>query len=76
MADEGDLSSDIEEQYNARALRQHAGRQKERPEYDDDGGKICIDCSDVIPAERAKLDFVVRCIYCQDEEDKRERRGI
>ena len=69
--DDGDLSTDVEIEHNERVLREHARRNREQPDFNDDGAKVCIDCDSLIPEARAKLDFVVRCIYCQEEEDKR-----
>lgn len=75
MADEGDFSADQEILHNELWISKHTKRHREEPEYDADGAKICIDCDTLIPKARAELDFVVRCIHCQAEEEDRERRN-
>lgn len=75
MADEGDYSADMEVKHNEMWIANHSRRLKEEPEYDTDGAKICIECETLIPEQRAKLDFVVRCINCQDEEERRDKRN-
>ena len=32
--------------------------------------KLCIDCSDVIPAQRAAIEGIVRCVVCQSRLEK------
>lgn len=68
--DEGDYSARAEEQFNEQQLANHQARGKASPEFDATGSKICIDCGSLIPEKRAALEFVVRCIYCQEEEEK------
>ena len=71
--DDADFSVEIQNLNVSLAVANHLSRYREKPEFDDDGAKICIDCSTLIPPERAKLDFTVRCIDCQKEEDRRGR---
>lgn len=69
MADEADIATDHEDHRLALSLASHTNRPKERPEFNDDGDKICIECGLVIPKNRAEISFVVRCIECQELED-------
>ncbi len=70
MADEGDYSSQFELEHNTLIIAAHNNRHRIKPEFNTDGEKICIDCGDTIPPERAKLSFVVRCVYCQQLEER------
>lgn len=72
--DDADYSSEIEHADVSRAVANHRNRHREQPEYDSDGAKICVDCASLIPADRARIEFTVRCIDCQEEEDRRGRR--
>lgn len=72
--DEADISSRFESELNERQLANHRNRKREQPDFDKHGTKICIECGGTIPEARAKLDFVVRCIYCQEEEERNVNR--
>lgn len=73
MADEVDLAAIHEERHTEICLQNIVNRTKEQPEFGDNGEKICTECGIVIPEKRAAIDFVVRCIECQEEEDNRGR---
>jgi len=68
MADEADVSDIHVEARQAiaiyRVLNQPAAN------IDADGNKICLDCDDVIPKERAAISVVIRCIDCQVTHEK------
>lgn len=73
MADEVDLAAYHEERHTEICLNNIVSRTREQPEFGDNGEKICVECGVVIPEKRAAIDFVVRCIECQEEEDSRGR---
>lgn len=75
MADDADFSSELEIQDVARALSKHSSRKQEPPLIDEHGIKLCVDCEEAIPAKRAALVWVVRCIDCQQILEKEERCG-
>lgn len=73
MADEADMAAGHVESHIEIHLRNVVSRVREQPEFGDNGEKICTECGIVIPEKRAAIDFVVRCIECQEEEDNRGR---
>jgi|APSaa5957512535_1039671.scaffolds.fasta_scaffold36281_3 RNA polymerase-binding transcription factor DksA len=48
--------------HSKKASRVHSKRKRSRA---NSLGKICIDCSAVIPIQRASIEGVVRCVPCQ-----------
>jgi RNA polymerase-binding transcription factor DksA len=72
--DEADIASEYAERDNQRALAKHHSRPKPSPEYDDEGNKVCIDCTDAIPIQRAEIIGTVRCIECQELYEREDKR--
>ena len=57
----------------ARTLSVHANRFRPIAIHDVDNNKICIDCDELIPPARASIPEVVRCIDCQELEERTMR---
>lgn len=54
-----------EQRFRERAIKQQQQRTQEKPD-EDEHGRYCLDCADVIPLARIKaLPNAVRCISCQ-----------
>lgn len=69
--DEGEIASSIEMEFLAQSLNKQ--REQIRPEtHPDFDGETCVSCGDDIPPERLKMGRV-RCVYCQDELEKRAK---
>lgn len=66
--DESDRASDIQQFENELALKRHRQQPKEKPVFNDNGLRICVDCDVLIPIERIRAnEHAVRCVHCQDE---------
>ncbi len=73
MADNADIAENEIERGTQRAIDSILNRNTERPEYNDEGDRICLDCAAVIPEARIKAVGAVRCIYCaQADEDEKK----
>ena len=70
MADLIDMANDLADYTTTRYINQHKARHRIQAEYTANGAKICLDCTDVIPIQRAKIEGVVRCIDCQILEER------
>ena len=49
------------------ALHLHQKNNFIKPEFDEQGAKICVECGVGIPIARAQIEHVVRCLDCQNE---------
>jgi len=66
MSDIVDKAQQLEDENFQRALQNVMNTPSEAAEHDADGNRICIDCSERIPAMRRKaVPRAVRCVLCQ-----------
>ena len=54
----------------------HINRFRPKPRIDGSNRKVCLDCEEIIPAARAAIADVVRCMCCQLEEEKYSRLRV
>lgn len=64
MSDELDIASDYIDEFISKSLSDHKKRQLKF------SLKLCKDCGEDIPKERAKIMNVNRCVYCQEYYEK------
>ena len=64
-----DAASQLEMATNDRAIKLHANRYQPEAEFNSNGDKVCIDCEDIIPRQRAEIPGIVRCLVCQGIEE-------
>jgi len=75
MSDIADQAEHQEEMARNLVIKSHQNRQKEQPDFDNDGNRVCIDCGDLITNLRIKAVNAVRCIYCQQIKETKEKSG-
>lgn len=75
MTDSADQAEELFEFSQALAFRNHRqNRDSERPDLDDAGRRLCLDCGDPIPEERIiLLPWCVRCVDCQELHEQKDR---
>ena len=59
-----------------RLLYHHANRPKQAVVLDNHNNKLCADCGERIPSQRAKIALVTRCFDCQSHNEKLINRRI
>ena len=69
-ADDADHAADLQQLEIDIAIKSAKNKLTEKPEYNKNGLRICLDCEELIPIERIRLVNAVRCIYCQSELEK------
>jgi len=70
MADEIDLLTVRQEKEMELLMAERASAPQEDPDEDERGNRYCLDCAEIIPAERVAAVRAVRCVSCAT---KRER---
>lgn len=63
-----------QEREYARLFARHSTAARQRDDYDTDKPYDCIDCGVCIPRERVNLGHCVRCVDCQTDIEKKQRR--
>ena len=65
MTDQLDRAQKFENDFFTQAIKQQQQRVQEKPD-EDEHGRYCLDCADVISLERIKAQpNAVRCVSCQ-----------
>lgn len=78
MSDPADLAAPVEQRQRDEALaNQAAANAAHETPFEIQGKRVCLDCHDPIPARRLKAcPHAVRCTDCQDDRDRRVKRGF
>ncbi len=61
--DEADVAAEFEQRERDAALARMRAAPAEEPD-EDENGRYCLDCGDVIPLARVEAVQAVRCIHC------------
>jgi RNA polymerase-binding transcription factor DksA len=70
MTDFLDRASDQEEFFRNTSIAQARSRAQEEPD-EDEHGRYCLDCTQIIPLARVAAVNAVRCIHCQTTREKK-----
>lgn len=70
MSDELDIATEYTDAFITKSLSNHKKRQLKY------SLRVCKDCGDEIPKERAKIMNVNRCVYCQDYYEKTRKNYL
>lgn len=74
MTDEADRAQAREERDRAEAIERAAAPASETP-FEIEGVRVCLDCFDPIARQRlAANPAAVRCVDCQNDYERRQRR--
>jgi DnaK suppressor protein len=71
--DIADQAEHQEEMARNLVIKSHQNRRKEQPEFDNDGNRICLECGDDISEKRIQAIDAVRCVFCQQKKEQKER---
>jgi phage/conjugal plasmid C-4 type zinc finger TraR family protein len=72
-ADPLDVAAKLEESQRNAAIALTLMRPQETPD-EDEHGRYCLDCGDVIPAARVAAVQAVRCVDCAQVRERKEKR--
>lgn len=70
MTDVFDRASEQEEFFRNTSIAQARSRAQEEPD-EDEHGRYCLDCTQIIPPARVAAVNAVRCIHCQAKREKK-----
>jgi RNA polymerase-binding transcription factor DksA len=69
-ADNADSAADLAQLEIDLAIEATKNHSDEKPAYNKNGLRICLDCESFIPIERIRSTNAVRCVYCQTDLEK------
>lgn len=75
VSDPNDMATELEEAHRQAAIAKARLAAKEEAD-EDEFGRYCLDCGDVIPPDRVAAVQAVRCVPCASAREKRKRLGI
>lgn len=70
MTDLFDQATESEEIFRRASISRATSRLKEEPD-EDEHGRWCLDCSQIIPPKRVAAVDAVRCLHCQAKREKK-----